>query len=67
MIIKAIRLEDFRQFKGKQNIDISTDEHKNVTLIHAENSVGKTTILNAILWCFFVSVQPSHLSSGLPL
>jgi DNA sulfur modification protein DndD len=53
MIIKAIRLEDFRQFKGKQNIDISTDEHKNVTLIHAENSVGKTTILNAILWCFF--------------
>lgn len=26
---------------------------KNVTLIHAENGVGKTTILNSILWCFY--------------
>src|SRR5699024_8101040 len=25
----------------------------NITLIHAENGVGKTALLNAIKWCFF--------------
>ena len=53
MIIKKINLKNFRQFFGDQQIDISTDPDKNVTLVHAENGVGKTTILNAILWCFY--------------
>ena len=26
---------------------------ENVTLIYAENGVGKTTLLNALLWCFY--------------
>lgn len=53
MIIKSIRMVNFRQFKGDQKIEVSTDLEKNVTLIHAENSVGKTTILNSVLWCLF--------------
>jgi DNA sulfur modification protein DndD len=53
MLLKKIKLKNFRQFYGEQQIDISTDPEKNVTLIHAENGVGKTTILNAILWCFY--------------
>ncbi|EGT0678952.1 AAA family ATPase [Citrobacter braakii] len=54
MKIKRIKLKDFRQFYGSNNIiEFSTDEEKNVTLIHAENGVGKTTLLNSILWCFY--------------
>lgn len=53
MILKKIILKNFRQFYGEQELTISCDPEKNVTLIHAENGVGKTTILNAILWCFY--------------
>lgn len=53
MLIQKIVLNNFRQFYGEQELHLSTDENKNVTLIHAENGVGKTALLNAILWCFF--------------
>jgi hypothetical protein len=53
MQIKSIHLKDFRQFYGEQKLDFAIDTKKNVTLIHAENGVGKTTLLNSILWTFF--------------
>lgn len=53
MEIKSVRLRDFRQFYGDQTIVFATDPNRNVTLVHAENGVGKTTLLNAILWAFF--------------
>ena len=53
MILEEIRLTDFRCFYGKSAIRFSTDPDKNVTLIYAENGVGKTTLLNALLWCFY--------------
>ena len=51
MKISSIVIENFRGFKGKHRIDFSTDEDKPITLIFAKNGVGKTNILNAILWC----------------
>lgn len=59
MLIKKIVLTNFRQFYGEQTIHLSTNEDKNVTLIHAENGVGKTALLNAILWCFFKTFTPN--------
>jgi DNA sulfur modification protein DndD len=53
MILEEIRLTDFRCFFGENVIDFSTNQEKNVTIIYAENGVGKTTILNALIWCFF--------------
>ncbi|CAA7615135.1 AAA family ATPase [Magnetospirillum sp. SS-4] len=53
MKIKKITLSNFRQFYGDQDIEISDDPEKNVTLIHAQNGVGKTTILNSVLWTFY--------------
>jgi DNA sulfur modification protein DndD len=53
MQIKSIHLRDFRQFYGEQKIEFAIDPQRNVTLIHAENGVGKTTLLNSILWTFF--------------
>lgn len=53
MILEEIRLTDFRCFYGKSAIRFSTDHERNVTIIYAENGVGKTTLLNALLWCFY--------------
>ena len=53
MKLKRIVLTDFRCFYDEQVIDFSFDRDKNVTLIHAENGVGKTTLLNALIWCFY--------------
>lgn len=53
MLLEEITLKDFRCFNGEHRIEFSTDEERNVTLIHAENGVGKTTLLNAMLWCFY--------------
>ncbi|KGN00093.1 hypothetical protein Z969_10170 [Clostridium novyi A str. 4570] len=53
MIIKSIKLKNFRQFKDEQIIEFSTLTDKNVTIIHGENGSGKTTLLQAFLWCFY--------------
>jgi DNA sulfur modification protein DndD len=51
--LEQITLCDFRCFHGTQAIEFSQQPDKNITLIHAENGVGKTTLLNALLWCFY--------------
>lgn len=53
MILEEIRLKDFRCFYGDCNLVFSTEPEKNVTIVYAENGVGKTTLLNALLWCFY--------------
>ncbi len=53
MWLEQITLKDFRCFYGESAIELSQDPDRNVTLIHAENGVGKTTLLNALLWCFY--------------
>lgn len=53
MILHKLVMFNFRQFEGEQSIDFSTDPNRNVTVVHAENSTGKTTILYAMLWALY--------------
>lgn len=53
MKIRNVFLDNFRQFYGEQKISFSVCPIKRVTVIHAENTYGKTTLLNAVLWCFY--------------
>ena len=53
MILEKLIIENFRPFRGTQEIVFSTLPKKNVTLIHAENGFGKTALLNALLWGFY--------------
>ena len=53
MILDEIRLTNFRCFYGETFLRFSNDPDKNVTIVYAENGVGKTTLLNALLWCFY--------------
>ncbi|MHB8090531.1 MAG: AAA family ATPase [Syntrophales bacterium] len=50
MILERLVLENFRQFKGRQEIVFSDLRDRNVTVVHAENGFGKTTLLKALLW-----------------
>ncbi len=56
MIFKKIRLRNFGPFLGEQEIDISSDKERNVTFIHAQNYVGKTSILRAVIWCLYGTI-----------
>ena len=53
MLIKSIMMNNFRQFKGKQKLEFSTDSDKNVTVLLGDNTFGKTTILQAFNWCLY--------------
>lgn len=53
MLIKRIEINNFRQFKGKQTIEFSTDENRNITLVLGDNTSGKTTLLQSFLWCLY--------------
>ena len=52
MLLKSIKLKNFRQFIDEE-LSFSTDKEKNVTFIMANNYTGKTTIANAFTWCLF--------------
>lgn len=52
MILKSLRLENFRTYRGPEQIDFAHGD-KNVTIIQGNNEVGKTTIMNAITWCLY--------------
>mgnify|MGYP003499336774 FL=1 len=53
MILKKLTLRNFRQFKDPKPIEFSQDEDKNITLILGDNTSGKTTLLQAFLWCLY--------------
>lgn len=58
MRIKKVSVKNFRQFYGSQELEFPVTGKRNVTLIHAENGFGKTSILNAVLWALFKQVTP---------
>ena len=59
MKIEFMRLENWRSFYGTNDLWFATEPGKNVTLIRAENGVGKTSLLAALNWCLF-AILPSE-------
>lgn len=57
MLLKSLRLLNFRQYKGPQSVFFATDSEKNVTVILGDNTFGKTTLLQAFSWCFYGKVN----------
>ena len=53
MLINSITLENFKQYKGKNQIDFSTSPEKNVTIIIGDNTCGKTTLVQSFIWCLY--------------
>jgi DNA sulfur modification protein DndD len=59
MLIEFVKLTNWRCFYGENDFLVSKDPTSNLTLIRAENGVGKTSLLAAINWCFF-NILPSE-------
>lgn len=55
MLLKSIKLNNFRQFKGEQMITLSCASTKNVTVILGDNTSGKTTLVQAFNWALYGS------------
>jgi DNA sulfur modification protein DndD len=55
MIFNKVILNNFRQYKGKVEIDLSTDINRPITLVVGNNGSGKTTLLQSIRYCFYGS------------
>ncbi|MCG0276146.1 MAG: AAA family ATPase [Thermosediminibacteraceae bacterium] len=53
MIIRWIKLKNFRQFKGEHIIEFPFQENKNVVVICGLNTAGKTTLVQAFLWVLY--------------
>lgn len=53
MLLKQLKLTNFRQFIGEQIVEFAIDGEKNVTVIMGENGSGKTTLAQAFTWCLF--------------
>jgi DNA sulfur modification protein DndD len=53
MRIKNIKFNNFRIYKGKNNIDLSSRKEKNISIIAGKNGFGKTTFLTSLIWCFY--------------
>ena len=53
MKISKIILNNFRQYYGKIEIDLNTNDNKNIVLIGGKNGFGKTNFLISIVWCLF--------------
>ncbi|MGV8155002.1 MAG: AAA family ATPase [Alkaliphilus sp.] len=53
MIIKKIELYNFRQYKGKQVIEFTSEKKRNVTVLIGKNTSGKTTLVQAFNWCLY--------------
>lgn len=53
MRIDRIKLENFRIYKGHNEIDLSSKKDKNISLIAGKNGFGKTTFLTSLIWCFY--------------
>lgn len=53
MLLKKLRMINFRQYKGEQVIEFSTDPNKNVTVFLGKNTGGKSTFVQAFNWVLY--------------
>ena len=51
--ISSIEMTNYRQYKGTQKLQFTSDKSKNVAIIYGRNGSGKSNVLNAITWCLY--------------
>ncbi len=53
MKINKITLNNFRQYQGKNSIDLTANANQNIILIGGKNGYGKTNFLVSLVWCLY--------------
>ncbi len=53
MFIKEIVLKNFGIYKGRNQIELSPTDDKNIIVVSGKNGFGKTTFLMSLVWCLY--------------
>jgi DNA sulfur modification protein DndD len=53
MKISRIKFENFRIYKGINEIKFSPQSNKNISIVAGKNGFGKTTFLTSLIWVFY--------------
>lgn len=53
MTIREIELNNFRIYRGKNKIELSSNENRNLIIVSGNNGFGKTTFLMSLVWCLY--------------
>lgn len=53
MKISKIKFQNFRIYKGENEIIFSPNNSKNINIIAGKNGFGKTTFLTSLIWVFY--------------
>jgi len=53
MIIKTIRFENYRAYYGEVLFDFPVEEEKNISILFANNDVGKSCFFAGVLFCMY--------------
>jgi len=53
MKFSNIEINNFRQYHNSVNVDLETNDEKNIIIIGGLNGYGKTNFLLSIVWCLF--------------
>ncbi|MBT9187762.1 AAA family ATPase [Zobellia russellii] len=53
MKISNIKLNNFRIYKGANELNLMSKRDKNISVIAGKNGFGKTTFLTSLIWCFY--------------
>jgi DNA sulfur modification protein DndD len=53
MFIEKITINNFRVYKGNNELNLSFDTEKNVSIISGNNGFGKTSFLTSLVWCLY--------------
>lgn len=53
MRISKVKLNNFRIYRGENEVSFPDLEDKNISLIAAKNGFGKTTFLTSLIWAFY--------------
>lgn len=51
--IHSVKLENYRQYNGTQEVPLNTADGRNINVIEGENGSGKSNFLNAITFCLY--------------
>ncbi len=52
-----LTINNFRQYKGLNEIEFSTDPEKNITVVYGPITTGKTTLLQAFNWVLYNKIN----------
>lgn len=58
MLIEKIILRNFRVYYGTNELALSVDPERNVSIISGQNGFGKTSFLTALVWCLYGKYMP---------